>query len=183
MKSRPRERFARIPDELMQTPAVMSLSHAAFKVLVILAIGARPPGIVRDRDPGRNGVQAITDSYARKYGLKSRDTVYRALRELLERRLIVRTRDGHKSKTHFALYAVAWLRVTHRDGQPLAQTEAAPMGYLTWQEPAKKRLLPNRSRPMTGHDAAKMQSDERTKQRPVTGHDQTICRPISSVGA
>ena len=52
----------------MQSPAVMSLSHAAFRVLCVLAIGARPPGIVKDKDPGRNGVQAITDSYARKYG-------------------------------------------------------------------------------------------------------------------
>jgi hypothetical protein len=175
-RRRDSERFARIPDSLMQSPAVMSLSHAAFRVLCVLAIGARPPGIIKDKDPGRNGVQAITDSHARKYGINSRQTVYRALDELLERNLIVRTRDGHKSKTHFALYAVAWLPITHRDGEPVAQTERAPMGYLDWKKPERKR---QKCRPLMGHDATEMPSREWTQIHPVTGHDEPVCRPVS----
>jgi hypothetical protein len=170
------ERFARIPDSLLQSPAVTSLSHAAFRVLVILAMGARPPGIVKDKDPGRNGVQAITDSHACKYGLNSRATVYRALDELLERHLIVKTRDGHKSKSHFALYAVEWLPITHRDGEVLGQAEAAPMQYLEWKDPERKRQ--QKCRPLTGHDAVEMPSCERTQSRPVNGRDASVCRPL-----
>jgi hypothetical protein len=82
--------------------------------------------------------------------------------------LIVKTRDGHKSKTHFALYAVAWLPITHRDGEPVAQTEAAPMKYLDWKQPERKR---QKCRPLAGHDAVEMPSGERTQSRPVNGHD------------
>src|SRR5437868_6774206 len=88
------ERFARLTENLLECPAVKTLPHAAFKVLTILALGARPPAFVDRKDLGRNGTQAITDSYARKYGFNSRDTVYRSLRELLGRQLIVVTRQG-----------------------------------------------------------------------------------------
>jgi hypothetical protein len=142
----------------MQSPAVMSLSHAAFRVLCVFAIGARPPGIIKDKDPGRNGVQAITDSHARKYGLNSRDTVYRSLAELMERGLIVKTRDGHRSKSHFATFGVTWLPLTHRDGQPLGQIEPASMAFMKWQGSETKR----KCRPINGHDPLEMPSDDRT---------------------
>jgi hypothetical protein len=46
--------------------------------------------------------------------------------------LIIKTRDGWKTKNHFALYAVAWLPVTHRDGLPLDNPEHAKDAWRTW---------------------------------------------------
>lgn len=174
-KSRNPERFARMTDSLLQHPAVTTLSHAAFRVLTVLAIGARSPGLNPRKDPGRNGIQAITDAHARKYGFSGRDTVYRALAELQERGLIVKTREGHRSKLHFALYAVSWLPITHRHGQPLDFAEPAPLGYLRWQPPARaKRAMPNRWKKL------EMPSDDRTQFRPMIGQDGRVCRPMDA---
>ena len=147
---------------LMESEAVTTLPHAAFKLLTILAMGARPPGLNPRKDRGSNGVQAITDKYARKFGFKSRDTVYRSLDELIQRGLIVKTRDGHRSKTHFALYGVAWLPITHREGEPLEVPEVANNAWMKWRV------------------TAELPSDGRTQSRPMAGHDQSICRPIVS---
>jgi hypothetical protein len=161
------ERFARMTQSLLESEAVATLPGAAFKLLALLALGARPPGMDRRRDHGSNGVQAVTDSYARRFGFNSRDTVYRSLDMLLDRGLIIKTRDGWRSKTHFALYAVAWLPVTHRDGEPLDTPEPANDSWRTWTTPTPKRKK-------------KMPSDGRTQSRPIVGHDESICRPILS---
>jgi hypothetical protein len=172
---RDREHFARMTQTLLQCPAVTSLNHAAFRVLVILSVGARPPGLDSKKDPGRNGVQAITDTHARKFGLAGRDTVYRAIEQLIARGLIVRTRDGHRSKRHFALYGVGWLAITHREGQPLDVPEQAPFGYLNWQPPNRpKKPMPNRWRKL------EMPSDSRTQSRPMNGQDERVCRPMDA---
>ena len=157
-------------ESLLQTVAVTTLDHAAFRVLTVLTIGARKPGMDPRKDNGRNGIQAITDSFARRFGITSRDTVYRALNELQERGLIVRTRDGHKSKTHFALYAVTWLPITHRDGQPLDVAEPALNTYLQWTPAPKVKK-------QVGHKL-EMPSDGRTQSRPMNGHDESVCRPM-----
>ena len=167
------ERFARLTDSLLQCEAVRTLPPRAFHVLTILTVGARGPRAGYHSDHGHNGVQAVTDTYARRYGINSRDTVYRSIRELIERQLIVRTREGWRSKDHFATYAVAWLPITHRDGQPLDRAEPAPNGFWDWQPtaPKPKKTMPSRKN---------LPSDGRTQSRPRNGHDQVICRPTMS---
>jgi hypothetical protein len=182
------EPFARLTQSLLESEAVATLPLAAYKLLTLLALGARPPGMNPRNDKGRNGVQAVTDSHARKYGMSSRDTVYRGIETLLERGLIIKTREGWKSKTHFALYAVAWLPVTHRDGQPLDTPEPANDAWRAWTQVAKpKKKTPSRSRPIVGHDPAKttenLPSDGRTQSRPMVGHDEPGSRPIVSTSS
>jgi hypothetical protein len=167
------ERFARLTQSLLECEAIKTLPHAAFKILTILAVGARGSRFGDRKDRGRNGVQAITDTYARRFGIASRDTVYRALDELLKRELIVRTRKGSTNRLSFALYAVAWLPITHRDGQPLDTPEPAPEGYLMWHSNGSdgKRKPPERKN---------LPSDDRTESYPMTGQDKADCRPIVS---
>jgi hypothetical protein len=177
------EQFARLSQSLLESEAVRTLPAAAFKLLAILTLGARPPGI-DGRDKGSNGVQAVTDSYARRFGFNSRDTVYRSLKTLTERGLIIKTRVGWRSKAHFALYAVAWLPITHRDGQPLDVPER-PTDSAWAQTTAKaKKRTPRPSRPIAGHDAATsmeiLPSDNRTATHPTVGHDEPIYRPMLS---
>ncbi|HEY4370270.1 MAG TPA: helix-turn-helix domain-containing protein [Steroidobacteraceae bacterium] len=100
-----------------------TLNHAAFKVLVILASGWRGKN---------NGSLALTEMYARRFGLSGRNTLYRSLRELEQRGLIVCTRRGMKSKRNFSLFALGWESITHRDGQPLDVPESKNHRWLKW---------------------------------------------------
>jgi len=99
------------------------LPHAALRVLVILA---------SQYWGGNNGTMALTSLYAQRFGLNSRDTIYRSLCELKQRGLILQTRQGWKSKRHFALYALNWKQINNRDGQPLNVAE--PCDRSKWRE-------------------------------------------------
>ena len=168
------ERFARMTDSLMQHPSVTTLDHAAFRVLTILTIGARSPGLGR-HDRGYNGCQAVTDSHAKKYGLRSRDTVYRSLRKLTERGLIVKTREGHRNKSHFTLYAVGWLPITHRNGMPLNQPERAPNEWVKWQPPPEVKKTPSCSRTRSPPKGGRVPSSS----HPMPASAQTTSHPIN----
>jgi hypothetical protein len=166
------ERFARMPQSLLESQAVASLPATAFKLLVLLALGARPPGLDPRKDKGSNGVQGFTFSYAQRYGFTSKDTLQRSLQVLLDRGLIIKTRDGWKSKAHFALYGVAWLPITHRDGQPLDSPELTKESWRTWSE----------SSPIVGQDdpslTVNLRPDSRAQISPMVGHDEAGSAPI-----
>jgi len=177
------ERFARMTETLLRHPSVTTLPHAAFRVLTILTVGTRPPSF-DGRDPGNNGSQAITDSHARRYGLNSRDTIYRSLRILAERGLIVKTREGWRNKSHFTLYAVGWSPITHRDGIPLDKAEPAPNQWENWQPPPRELKLPSgrrtRSRPRSGPDhshSRPMLASVLTHSHPTTGNTSRLLGP------
>jgi DNA-binding PadR family transcriptional regulator len=159
------EHFARIPVSVLQSPAVMTLNHAAFKVLVILASQWRG---------GNNGTLALTESFARKYGLAGRDTLYRSLRDLEQRGLIVRTRQGMKSKRLFTLWALGWESITHRDGKPLDVPEPKNnKRWLDWR-PATAGALGTNAERM----AAEIQTDFRESTVPTIGSDGTVSVPM-----
>ncbi len=104
--TRLRERFSRIPHSVLESEAVTTLNHAAFRILVILA----------SQYWGRNnGALALTEVAARPHGFRGRDTLYRSLRELERRGLIVCTRRGMKVKNSFTLYALGWEDIHNRD--------------------------------------------------------------------
>ena len=119
------ERFARIPVSVLESEACTTLNHAAFKVLALIAaqwIGHN------------NGALALTESFARQYGFKGRNTLYRSLKELEARGLLVCTRRGYKSKTIFTLYALGWEDINNRDGQPLIRPEPRNNSrWTTWR--------------------------------------------------
>src|SRR4051812_1572802 len=94
------ERVAKLPQSVMQAPALATASHPAFRLLTILIAG---------NTPQQNGRLAVTNRYARAYGMRSHDTIQRAREELLERGLIVCTRSGRRLNKNPALYAVTWL--------------------------------------------------------------------------
>jgi hypothetical protein len=121
------ERFALIPVSVLESGAVKSLAHAAFRVLAILAA----------QYWGRNnGTLALTEAYARRYGFNGRDTIYRSLRELEKRGLIICTRRGMKQKNVFSLYALGWQDIDSRDGKPLAKPEPRNNArWLEWKQP------------------------------------------------
>jgi len=117
------EPFAKLPMSVMEHPALTTASHPAFRLLVIMVAG---------RTPQQNGRLMCTDAYAAKFGLRSHDTVQRARLELVGRGLIVCTRRGQKLNKHAALWAVTWLPIYSRDGQPVEPPEPASHAYRSW---------------------------------------------------
>jgi hypothetical protein len=118
------DRFARIPETVMQSSALATAPHASFRVLAMLLVG---------KSKERNGTLAVTDSYAAKFGMTSRDTVYRSLSTLENRKLIERTRKVKPMGRFPTLWAVTWWPIYYRDGQPLDQPEPATNDYAKWQ--------------------------------------------------
>lgn len=138
--------FALVPLSVLESEACTTLNHAVFKVLVILVSQWRGKN---------NGTLALTELYARRFGLSGRNTLYTSLRELESRGLIVCTRRGNKSKKMFSLFAIGWEPITHRDGQPLTKPEPCNNSkWLTWKLPAdlvaaaKQRRIVNKQRAM-----------------------------------
>jgi hypothetical protein len=117
------EPFALLPQSVMQSPALATAPHAAFRVLAILLSG-------KSRE--RNGTMMCSDSYAGTFGLSSHDTLYRSLQLLEERGLIVTTRRVQRMRRFAALYGVTWWPLYYRDGQPLTGPEPATHAYTNW---------------------------------------------------
>ncbi len=91
-------RFARLPCSVLDTEAVTSLSHAAFRILVLLA--AQYHG-------GNNGALGLTRSQAAVNGIVSNNTLYRALAALEERGLVEQTYTAKRYVHRQFQYVVA----------------------------------------------------------------------------
>jgi hypothetical protein len=129
------ERFAYLPESVMESPALATAPHAALRVLAILLVG---------KAKERNGTLMCSDSYAARFGMTSHDTLHRSL-ELLERRsLIVVTRRAQRLRRFASLYAVTWWPVYYFHGQPLPKHEPASHAYLRWL-PSEKDHSPRQS--------------------------------------
>lgn len=156
-----RERFARIPLSVLESDAVTALGHAAFRVLVILA---------GQYWGGNNGALALTERYARRYGFRGRDTIYRALRQLEAHGLIVCTRRGMKMKKVFTQYALGWEDINNREGQPLDVPELRDNSrWLNWHGP-----------PRTGRRKTKIHTNGRESSIPTAGTDAPNSVPTSA---
>ena len=119
------ERFAYLPESVLQSTALATAPHAALRVLTILVIG---------KPKERNGTMMCTDSYAAKFGLNSHDTLHRSLVILEQRGLITTTRRAARLGKVPALFAVTWWPIYNRDGQPLQIPNDATHAYLEWTD-------------------------------------------------
>lgn len=118
------ERFAYLPESVLQSHACASMPHACLRILAILLVGK-----VKDR----NGTLMCSEAYAAKFGITSRATVRRCLTELEARGLIERTRRVQPFRKAATLWAVTWWPITNRDGQPLDTPEPASHRYREWK--------------------------------------------------
>lgn len=102
--------YCSIPQQVFSGPDVNALSHATFRALMVL---------VRQYNGRNNGDLCATEKEMSAFGITSPDTINRAIKELLKRGLIVKTRHGGYSgkdgKRKPALYALTWLPVDDID--------------------------------------------------------------------
>lgn len=122
MSRRRKERFAQLPERVLESEAVTTLSHAAFRVLVLMA---------KQYHGHNNGALGLTAEQAREYGIGRRQTFYRALRELEEHCLIERTYHASRVPPRPTQYAVTWRQLD--DTKYTQATRTPSLAWRDWQ--------------------------------------------------
>ena len=124
-------RFARLPCSVLDTEAVTSLSHAAFRILVLLA--AQYHG-------GNNGALGLTRSQAAVNGIVSNNTLYRALAAIEERGLVEQTYTASRVPPRPTMYALTWMSV---DDTTWSTSKRLPThAYREWTPPRSMSRKP-----------------------------------------
>lgn len=124
------ERYALLPDDVLMSPAVSTLSLAAFKVLVVLAA----------QYCGRNnGKLTLPFSVARGYGICSKGTLISALRELADRGLVLETHKGGLPPYGCSRYALTWRELDPDEAAGKITGSPASHDYARWTPPETRR--------------------------------------------
>lgn len=141
--------FSGIPRMVMDHPDYINLSGNAVKLLNELA---------RQYRGSNNGDLTTSYSILKSRGFKSKGTIERNRNELLNAKLIIKTREGRFSNPHgvCALYALSWQPIDECNGKlEIASTNTPP----------RKFSLENNKnpRPTIGHGSTSKQGRERER--------------------
>ena len=115
--------FLAIPHAVLRSPNFIALSSSGVKLLIDLATEYKGTN---------NGDLCATWSMMKKRGWKSQDTLNRALRELISRGMIVKTRQG--GLNYASLYALSWRRIDECGGKLDISSTIAPPGNWRFTE-------------------------------------------------
>lgn len=97
-----RGRFAHIPREAMDHAAVATLTHAQFRVLMLMA---------GQYNGHNNGALGVTAQQAAQQGIRSEHTLYGALKILEDRGLIERRYPASRVPPRPTMYSLSWRNV------------------------------------------------------------------------
>lgn len=141
--------FSGIPRIVMDHPDYINLSGNAVKLLNELA---------RQYRGSNNGDLTVAYSLLKHRGFNSKGTIERNRDELLQARLIIKTREGRFANPHgvCALYALSW--------QPIDECNNKLEIESTTTPPRKFSLEINKTpRPTIGHGSTSKQGRQREK--------------------
>ena len=117
--------FVSFPHSVLKHPAFATLTTRATKLLIDLATQYRGKN---------NGDLSMPLSQMRNRGWNSSDQLHKAKNELLERGLILVSRQGGRNKC--SLYAVTWQPIDECKGKlDIAPTHIAPHHWKRWIDP------------------------------------------------
>ena len=114
-------RFAKLPVTVLSTDAVRTLSHAAHRVMVLLAA---------EYNGGNNGALGLSKTQAAEQGIANR-TLYRALRTLETRGLIDREFQSSRVPPRPTMYSLTWVSVD--DTKWSRSTRVPAHTYRDWK--------------------------------------------------
>jgi DNA-binding PadR family transcriptional regulator len=120
-RSKTHSSYFGLPNAVLNHENYLRLSAKAVKLLIDL--GEQYTGF-------NNGDLCATWSMMQKRGWKSRNTLYKALKELLHYGLIIKSRQGGKHAA--SLYALTWKQVDECKGKLDIKSTKSPPGY--WKE-------------------------------------------------
>ena len=116
--------FVSLPHSLLQHPAVATLSKRATKLLIDLAAQYRGKN---------NGDLSATLTTLKKRGWKSSDQLFKARDELIERGLIIVTRQGGRNLCN--LYAITWQPIDDCKGKlDICSTTVPSNRWKKWRD-------------------------------------------------
>jgi hypothetical protein len=119
------EHFAALPVELLTSDAVCTLPAYAFRVLVAFAAEYRG---------GNNGDLSLTWKTAQPYGITCKGLLVASISMLLERSLLIKTRQGGKKPLGPCLYALTWRPVDElRPKIEMGPTVIASHEWAKWK--------------------------------------------------
>ncbi|MBU2887471.1 hypothetical protein KO507_17030 [Gilvimarinus agarilyticus] len=104
--------YAGIPDPVIESDSFRQLSGNAVRLLVLFAYQYRG---------SNNGDLSAPLSFTENWGIKSSATLARTLKELIDARLIIKTRDPTRDRSspygQCALYALTWQNIDECKGK------------------------------------------------------------------
>ncbi|MDZ4731688.1 MAG: hypothetical protein SH820_17295 [Xanthomonadales bacterium] len=115
-----------LPVKALDSVAVKTLSHASFRVLVLIAA---------QFNGHNNGALGLTASQAADAGIGSNKTLYRSLQELETRRLIQKTFPASRVPPRPTMWSLAWIPLD--DTKYTSETKQPTHAYLNWQPGSK----------------------------------------------
>lgn len=105
--------ICQIPKRVLLSEDYITLHHASVRVLI---------AFVCQYTGANNGDLVATKAEMLKHGVRSEDTINRAVKELIEHGLIVKTRNGYAGvdgRRMCSLFALTWMRIDeikHKSG-------------------------------------------------------------------
>ena len=121
-------RFAKLPLTVLGHVSVIALTHAAFRVLVLLT--AQFNGY-------NNGALGLSKSQAASQNISNK-TLYKALATLEGRGLIERTYPASRVPPRPTMYALMWISID--DTEWSRSTHVPAHSYRDWQPSRKPKL-------------------------------------------
>ena len=112
----PQGYYTAFPHNLLDSVAFMGASHTARSLLCEL---------LRQHNARNNGHFQLTSTWLKKRGWNSSDVLHRAKLELIERGLIIQTRQGGLN-AGANLYAVTWLQISNFVGLDIKSKDYHP---------------------------------------------------------
>ena len=121
-------RFAKLPLTVLDQVAVITLSHATFRVLVLMAA---------QFNGHNNGALGLSKSQAARQNISNK-TLYKALTTLEERGLIEQTYPASRVPPRPTMYALMWISIG--DTEWSRSTRIPTHSYRDWEAPRKPKL-------------------------------------------
>ena len=117
--------FLSLPHNVLDHDSFRTLSPRATKLLIDIAAQYRGYN---------NGDLYAPLSVMKKRGWKSNDQLFKARKELLDRGLILTSRQGGRNKA--SLFALTWLQIDDCKGKlDIQSTTVAPHNWKRWSDP------------------------------------------------
>jgi hypothetical protein len=124
--------FVAIPHIVLQSPSYRGLNHAARSLLLDIAM---------QHNRRNNGALVACEKYLAPLGWASSQTITRALRELLDAKLLILTRQGSRPN-RAAWYALGWQALDMSAGLDIDPRDYRTGQYKLSTQPLKTQALP-----------------------------------------
>jgi hypothetical protein len=169
--------YAALPHAILDSAAYKGASHTAKSLLI---------ETIRQHNGCNNGHLQLSTGWLRKRGWTSSDVVHRAKQDLVERRLLLKTRQGGLNIGPDR-WALNWLPISNPIGLDIRQIDREWRFFKEPEKQKKRSVQRSNSDPSPGTEVSQAVPPDRTKPDaliadaiPLNGNDVSNHVPRSS---